>query len=260
MTRITLLAAVLSAACSLNGQAAEDARPAYVIVAFGDSLTQAAQVAKGAQWTNLLQDKLRQRHSDLEVTVINAGVDGNTSREGLARIEKDVLARRPNLVIAEFGGNDQTPQPARHVSLDELAKNIRAMHDRIVRQAGAKMICWPLTPILNAKHAYGKDPFYAAAGGPDGYQIAYRKRLAQVSNELHVPFVDMDAIFRDKFKEKGADFYILPDGVHHREIGNQLVAESLLPEVEKMIRQWRKEPAIGPRDSRRGKQPSISPP
>jgi lysophospholipase L1-like esterase len=56
-----------------------------------------------------------------------------------------------------------------------------------------------------------------------------------VSRQLHVPFVDMDAIFREKFKVKGEDVYICSDGIHYREAGNQLVAESLLPEVEKII-------------------------
>jgi lysophospholipase L1-like esterase len=234
-TRIALLVAVMFAACALNGRAAQDGRPTYVIVAFGDSLTEAAQVAQGAQWPSLLQDMLRRRHPDLDVAVINAGVGGNTSREGLARMEKDVLTRRPNLVIAAFGANDETLQSERHVSVDEYAKNLRAMYDAIVRRTGAKMICWPATPFINDRHLWGKNPFFAAAGGPDQYQMAYRKRMARVGQELQMPFVDMDAIFRRQFKEKGADFYVLPDGIHYREAGNQLVAESLLPEVEKII-------------------------
>ena len=127
-------------------------------------LHERGEVPKDKQWTNLLQNALRQRHADLNVSVINAGVGGNTSREGLARMEKDVLARKPNLVIAEFGGNDQTPDPARHVTLDELAKNIRTMHDRIVRQAGAKMICWPLTPIIIGKTRLGKRSLLCGGG------------------------------------------------------------------------------------------------
>lgn len=235
MTRMICLVAVLLAICSVNVQAADDARPAYVIVAFGDSLTASVEVAKDSQWTSLLQGALQKKYPDRNVTVINAGVGGNTSREGLARIEKDVLSQHPNLVIAEFGGNDATSDPARHVPLDELARNMRAMHDRIVRQAGAKMICWPLTPVLDDKHASRNDPFYTEAGGFDRYEAAYRKRLEDVSKELNVPYIDVDAVFREKFKEKNADFYIRADGVHHQEAGNRLVAEALLPAVEEIL-------------------------
>lgn len=219
--------------------AAEAGPRPYVIVAFGDSLTASTQVAKELRWTSLLETMLRKNVPDRGIVVFNAGGNGNTSREGLVRMENDVLARRPNLVLVEFV-NDATFQPARHVSLEEFARNCREMHDRIVRQAGAQMLCWPCTPILNAKHAWGKHPFYASAGGIDDYQNSYRKCLAEVCRELRMPLVDMDTIFRNGFKDHGEDFYILPDGIHYREAGNRLIADSLLPEVEKLVRNSRK--------------------
>lgn len=56
--------------------------------------------------------------------MINSGVGGNTSREALDRIGKDVLVYRPDLVMVEFGGNDATPDPNREVSPDEFEENL----------------------------------------------------------------------------------------------------------------------------------------
>ena len=229
------LTAVLLTFGMSSPQAAEPARPPYVIVAFGTSLTASTQVAEELRWTHLLEEKLRQSRPDLEITVINAGINGSTSRERLTRLDPDVLVQRPNLVICDFGANDSTFEPNRRVSLEEFDKNIETTRDRIAG-AKAKLICWPCTPIVNARHAYGQHPFFASAGGPDGDTAAYRKRLAETCRRLHLPLVDMDAIFREQFKRQGDDAYIAPDGIHFSETGNRLVAESLLPEVEKVIR------------------------
>jgi lysophospholipase L1-like esterase len=235
MTRRTLLLAVLLVVDALAGQAAESSSRPYVIVVFGDSLTAATTVAKESQWASLLEKGLRRRHPDLRLTVVNAGVGGNTSREGRARMEKDVLSRHPDLVIVEFGANDETPDGARHVSVEEFGKNLQAMHDAIVRRAGAKMICWPSTPFVNAQHSWGKDSSFAAAGGPDEYQSVYRKCMARVCVDRKMPCVDIDAIFRENIKKHGTSVCICSDGIHHREAGQRLVAEGLLPHVERAI-------------------------
>jgi lysophospholipase L1-like esterase len=229
------LAAALLASCSWDAHAAELVRPSYVIVAFGTSLTESVQVPKELRWTSLLQDKLQHNHPGMDVVVINAGIGGSTSREQLARLEKDVLLRHPNLVIWDSGANDATFDPNLHVAVEDFAKNIKTFHDRVASQTKAKMIFWPCTPIMDAVHAYGKNPFYAAAGGPDAYEASYRKCLAETSGQLRVPFVDIDAVFRQKFKEKGWDLYLCPDGIHYREAGNCLVADSLLPGIEEII-------------------------
>jgi lysophospholipase L1-like esterase len=235
MTQRTLLLAVLLVVDALAGQAAESSSRPYVIVVFGDSLTAGTSVAGESRWASLLEKGLRRKHPDLRPTVINAGVGGNTSREGLARMEKDVLSQHPDLVIVEFGSNDETPDSARHVSVEDFGKNLQAMHDAIVRCAGAKMICWPSTPFVNAQHIWGKDPFFAAAGGPDEYQAAYRKCMARVCADRQMPFVDMDAAFREDIKKHGTSVCICSDGVHHRKAGQHLVAEGLLPHVERAI-------------------------
>lgn len=210
-------------------------RRSYVIVAFGTSLTEATMILED-RWTTMLQDTLRQRHPDRNITVINAGLGGTTTRDRLPRLEKDVLERHPDLVIHDFAVNDANYEPERHVYLDEFARNIKTMHEQVVNKTGAAEIYWPQTPILSQKHPWRQQPLFVEAGGLDKYAEAYRKCTAKMSRKLHVPFVDMDAIFRKKFKEKGAEYYLCSDGIHHLGTGFQLVVESLLPVVEKVMR------------------------
>ncbi len=218
-----------------SSQSIQSVRPSYVIVAFGTSLTESVQVPSDKRWTHVLQEMLQQRHPELEITVINAGISGSTTRERLPHLEKDVLERHPDLVISDLGANDGTYMQDRHVSLEEFVSNVKLMHDQIVSKTGAAEIYWPITPVLNEKHVYRDMPFYVKAGGIDKCAEVYRRCTAKVSRKLHVPFINMDAVFRKKFKDNGADFYIRSDGIHYTEAGNQLVAQSLLPRVEKII-------------------------
>src|SRR5437763_9915919 len=69
------------------------------IIAFGDSLTAGYGANPGEDYPSRLS-------SMIGVTIMNAGVSGDTTDTALARIDTDVLARDPRLVIVGLGGND----------------------------------------------------------------------------------------------------------------------------------------------------------
>jgi acyl-CoA thioesterase-1 len=78
-----------------------DTRPA--IVAFGDSLTAGFGLDPGQSYPDILQ-----KHLDaggFRYRVVNAGISGDTTSGGLARVDS-VAAMKPALVILELGGND----------------------------------------------------------------------------------------------------------------------------------------------------------
>jgi lysophospholipase L1-like esterase len=207
----------------------------FTIVAFGTSLTYGSQIEE-EKWTTILQKILRERHPQVVITVINAGICGSSTRDRLLRIEKDVLDRHPDLIIQDFGINDANYEPERHVYLDEFEQNIQTMHNQVVSKTGAAEIYWPNTPINSESHVWRNQPLYVEAGGLEKYAEKYRKCAFQMSRKLHVTFVDVEVIFRKKFKEYGMDHYLQPDGIHFLKAGNQLMAESLLPLVEKVMK------------------------
>jgi len=75
------------------------------LVCLGDSLTSGYGAVtpgvddKTKSYPAYLQNKVK-------LPVVNAGVSGNTSAQGLARVEKDVLSKNPHIVIILLGAND----------------------------------------------------------------------------------------------------------------------------------------------------------
>ena len=96
------------------------------IVAFGDSITAATHQELRDRWPEILRHALVERFPACAIEMTNAGVGGNTSREGLRRFKQDVLPHKPHFVSVEFG-NDMTPDRDRHVSLQEFVANLDAI-------------------------------------------------------------------------------------------------------------------------------------
>jgi len=90
------------------------------IICFGDSLTFGYGVAPGEDYPTALS-KLT------AIPVINKGIDGDTSTDGLTRLDADVLENDPLLVIVEFAGNDFMKK----VPIETTERNVKEMIDRI---------------------------------------------------------------------------------------------------------------------------------
>ena len=97
------------------------------IICFGDSLTCGYGANSGEDYPSALV-KL------VNFPIINAGVDGDTTFAALERLENDVLAKNPRLVIVEFCGNDFLKK----VSRETTGKNLGEIIDRI--QAHGAMV------------------------------------------------------------------------------------------------------------------------
>ena len=90
------------------------------IVCFGDSITFGYGVSPGEDYPSQLRKLVGPQ-------VINSGVDGDTSVMALGRLEPDVFAKDPFLVIVEFTGNDFIKK----IPMQETEKNISEVVDRI---------------------------------------------------------------------------------------------------------------------------------
>ena len=88
------------------------------IICFGDSITFGYGADPGDDFPTAL-GKLLNRE------VINAGVSGDTSNEGLLRLDKEVLERDPLLVLIEFGGNDFIKKVPKEGTINNTREMIR---------------------------------------------------------------------------------------------------------------------------------------
>jgi lysophospholipase L1-like esterase len=100
------------------------------IVCFGDSITHARAFAEGDRWPTILQFKLSAWRPGA-YKVYNRGIGGNTTAQGLERVNEDVLPYLPGFLLVQFGFNDCNIRPWSRVSrvgLEDYRKNLREFH------------------------------------------------------------------------------------------------------------------------------------
>jgi len=181
---------------------AKEKRPR--IVAFGDSLT--AGVA-GKSYPEYLGEILREHGYRYEVE--NQGVSGDTTTDGLARIE-NVIVEKPALVILEFGGNDGL----RGVPVESTRKNLEEMISR-VQAANIPLVLLGITLPPNYGPDYVK-PFTAMFP-----QLAKKYKIASL------PFL-LSNVYQDPN-------LMQPDGIHPNADGNRVVAQDVFQLISKML-------------------------
>ncbi len=100
------------------------------IICFGDSIAEGGDFDKPKRWTSLLQARLDEKFPE-DYRVINKGIGGNTSAQGVDRFCDDVLPWLPGLLLVEFGFNDANVKDwsiEPRVSLGEFVRNLREFH------------------------------------------------------------------------------------------------------------------------------------
>ena len=119
---------LLLAACSQPQPALQPLQPGDVILAFGDSLTRGTGAGPGQDWPRVLERL--SGHS-----VVNAGIPGEVSSEGLKRLPGLLDEHQPALVILMHGGNDLLRKWPQQTTAANLQKMIR-----IIKKRGAQVV------------------------------------------------------------------------------------------------------------------------
>ena len=179
--------------------AVPDGRP--VIIAFGDSLTAGYGADTGDSYPDYLEKDLNAKGYHYQV--INQGISGNTTKDGVDRLQ-DALRLKPALVIVAFGGNDGL----RGLPIASTRENL----DRIVStllDSGAKVVLGGITLPPN----YGPD-----------YIRQFNQTYALLAAKYHVPLLPF--LLQDVFGVAGG---MQGDGIHATAQGNAQVAKNLLP-------------------------------
>ena len=185
---IAVCFALVLAACD-RGPSLPQLEPQDVILAFGDSLTHGTGAGEADSYPAVLA-RLTGR------SVINAGVPGDTTADGLERLPDLLQQHRPRVVLLCLGGNDMLrKQPSETIesNLRQLVQAIRASG------AEAVLIAVPEPRLFG--------------GTPDFYQ--------RIAEDMQLP---LEAeIFDDVLK----DNRLKSDPIHANAAGYRLVAERL---------------------------------
>ena len=181
-----------------------------VIVALGSSSTQGAMASDlGHTYPAVLQQALSAGLPEAHIAVINRGIGGQDAAEELARLDADVLAVRPQLVIWQVGANGALRNADPAVFRAMVSTGVRRM-----QAAGADVILMDnqQSPTLLAKAA---EPVFDQA-------------LAQVASETGASLFSRRTLMLAWHRD-GAPLseFIAVDGLHHNDRGYLCVAQSL---------------------------------
>lgn len=178
------------------------------LVAFGDSLTAGFGAEPGASYPDFLQKLIDQRHYPWRV--INAGVSGDTSTDGLARLP-GVLDYKPEMVILELGANDGLrgiPVEATRENLEQIVQALQG--------AGAKVVLAGMTLPPN----YGPDYIRPFEKIFTGLAAKYKLTL--------IPFLLAGVGGHPALMQK--------DGLHPTAEGNRRVAANVMRVIDRVLK------------------------
>jgi lysophospholipase L1-like esterase len=193
------------------------------IVFLGDSITEGGVRPKG--YVTLIKRALGDKHKDLEIEVIGAGVSGNKVPDLQRRLEKDVLARKPTLVVIYIGINDVwhgENDPAKGTSKEDFEAGLKEVIGKITASGARVVLCTP--SVIGEK----KDGANKLDRKLDEYADVSRK----VAKDLKVPVCDLRKAFQAYLQEHNPDNkeagILTSDRVHLNDAGNKFVAETIL--------------------------------
>lgn len=207
---------------------AQTAAEPLKVVFLGDSITEGGVSPAG--YVTLIAEALKQRHSGQACEVIGAGVSGNKVPDLQARLDRDVLSHKPDVVVIYIGINDVwhslsgegTPIEKFESGLVDLIGRIQAGGSRVI-------LCTP--SVIGEAHS-GSNELDAKL---DEYSAVSRKLAPRHGAML----LDLRQMFNAELKNRNPDDkragVLTTDGVHLNDAGNQFVSDCMLPLVESAI-------------------------
>ena len=196
------------------------------IVFLGDSITQGGGGPKG--YVTLIKNTLAEKHKDLGIEVVNAGISGNKVPDLQRRLEKDVLAKKPTLVVIYIGINDvwhRLNDPTKGTSKEKFEEGLKEIIGKITSAGARVVLC---TPTVIGEKTGGTNK---ADSKLDEYSDISRK----IAKELKLPLCDLRKAFVENLKDGNKDNkdkgVLTSDTVHLNEAGNKLVAETMLKTI-----------------------------
>jgi len=191
-----------------------------VIVAVGSSSTAGAGAShSGASYPARLREDLVRRFPAVPITVINQGIGGETSRQMIARFEKDVFAAEPHLVIWQTGTNAALREQDQAHFRRDIAEGLR-----LLRRAGADV-------ILMA-------PQFAPRFNDMPDRMDFIDSIHIAATEEGVVLFPRHTIMKYWIDSGRVEFTTMlsPDGLHLNDLSYDCIAQLLANQIENIVR------------------------
>jgi lysophospholipase L1-like esterase len=220
------------------------------IVTFGDSTTATAK-----DWA----PEIKEVYSDclpvalapqgVGAIVINAGIGDTTTRQAVARLDRDVRRHHPDLVVVQFGINDSwidvdEGKTKPRLTRAKFRRNLIIIARRL-KEDGARVILMTPNPMR------WRDPFYIKAfaehpglldvqdaRGIDMLLDQYAEDVRGVAKSESLPLVDVFDAFERYGRVSGQaidDILLAGDGIHPNQAGQRLVCRLLAAQIVELL-------------------------
>jgi len=205
-------------------------------VAFmGDSITQFGWDRPGG-YVHLVGEALES--VGVKIVTIPAGISGNTSKDMLGRVDKQVIEKKPDWMTLSCGVNDVWHNPG-GVDLETYKVNMTAIVDK-AQAAGIKVMLLTATMINENDNPLNQK------------LVAYNDFLKQLAKDKNLPLADLNSACWKVLKtntEPSTNNFLTVDGVHMNPDGNMLMARGVVEafgmapaKVDAFEKAWRQSP------------------
>ncbi|MFY0652434.1 MAG: esterase [Cyclobacteriaceae bacterium] len=164
--------------------------------------------------------------------VVNAGVGGNTTKDLLNRIDRDVLNQEADLVILMVGTNDML-NSKKMITYQEYQKNLEEIIQSI-KQRGSEVLLMSSPPVDSA-YLFTRHDRKLFNETPNEKINAVGNIVSAVAKQLGIFFFDLNAKFKElNLPKHNEDLFIKnpqnsgkTDGVHPTALGYRFIAENI---------------------------------
>lgn len=195
------------------------------VVFFGDSITQAG--VQGDGYINQLGSLLQQKGLADQYELIGAGIGGNKVYDLYLRMDDDVLAKNPDVVVIWIGVNDVWHKASSGTGTDP--DKFQRFYEAILKKLQAKGI----RTVLVTPAAIGERTDFT--NQQDGDLNLYSTFIRNLAAKYNTGLVDLRKVFLEynlkNNPENKPSGILTTDRVHLNKTGNALVAEQMMPAI-----------------------------
>ncbi|MBM6828090.1 hypothetical protein H9X85_00415 [Anaerotignum lactatifermentans] len=204
------------------------------IVGFGDSLTYGYGVLEDVAYPYRLSMDLPQIFPQIQWDIINSGINGQTTREGLHRLPMSVLKRKPQIVLILFGSNDSALNEGQYRTPYEYEKNLRQIIESILSlSTGNPVFSGRSIPVLMTPPSMVDTDFYPFT--TNDRLEHFGEIVKKLAAEYGLPLIDLFSAYQEIKEKADYEACFQYDGIHLSPRGYDILYRLVLTEIKHIL-------------------------
>ena len=204
-------------ACPKTVKLLSEGKEPVRIVCFGDSITAVHYHTGGMRaWCDMVGIGLQRLYPGAKLEMINAGISGNTSAQGLERI-RTVLDKKPTLVVVAFGMNDLRGRGQKQMTTEQSRTNQEQII-KLCRETGAEVALCTVNSVYP-----GDDQWPCERMAP------YADLIHQIGEAEKAPVADVYRAFEAIRAKNPTEWMLLmSEWIHPNMNGHRIIAQEVI--------------------------------